>query len=148
LATFQTSCGNTTNPTAVQLITNSDGSQDLVVLCNDGFGSGPYWMQRIRDVNSIVANQPLSVDGCTTSVVSDDDDSNYDAGNVIGAAIGVLLLGFFVYCVGLYLYDPVTFMSLFKPSSAAAATKSNVTGESTLTDTEMAQVPSQRPSKH
>eukprot|EP01031_Cornospumella_fuschlensis_P036973 gene36973-44853_t len=69
LYTFQLDCSDGTNSPANQLITNSDGTQDLVILCNDQFGSGPYSIQRVRDVNNVVANQPLSLTSCPTFLI-------------------------------------------------------------------------------
>jgi len=56
---FQVNCGGS-NPTALNLIENTDGTEDLVIMCNDGFGAGPYPIQIVRDVNAIVLSQPVS----------------------------------------------------------------------------------------
>lgn len=56
---FMVNCGGS-NPSALDLIQNADGSEDLVILCTDGFGPGPYPMQVVRNVKSVVSNQPLS----------------------------------------------------------------------------------------
>lgn len=104
LYTFQLNC-NGTNAPANQLITNTDGTQDLVILCNYAFGPGPYSIQRVRDVNSVVANQPLSLTSCASAVSNDDDSTNSSNDNTLssGATIGVtfvvLLLGFVTYCL-------------------------------------------------
>lgn len=48
------------NAPAVALVTNSNsGQEDLVILCNDNFGPGPYTIQRVPNVASVIANQPL-----------------------------------------------------------------------------------------
>lgn len=103
LYSFQLDC-NDTNAPANQLITNTDGTQDLVILCNYAFGSGPYTIQRVRNVNNVVANQALSLTSCA-SVVDDDDVDNSSNGNtlsdgaIVGVTLVVLLLAFGIYCL-------------------------------------------------
>jgi hypothetical protein len=110
LATFQSVCGGS-NPTANQLITNTDGSQDLIILCNDGFGPGPYSVSRIRNINAIVTNQALSVNSCASSIPSSNGNS-YDAGKNVGGAIGVLFAVFTFYCFAAWLMNKKAFMAL------------------------------------
>jgi hypothetical protein len=76
LYSFQLNC-NGTNAPAVTLVTNNKNSQDLLVLCNDNFGTGPYTVQRINDVNNVVANVQL----CAVNEVNYDDDANKNADN-------------------------------------------------------------------
>ncbi len=158
LATFQTAC-NISNPTANQLITNTDGTQDLVILCNDGFGPGPYWIQRVRNVNNIVANEPLSIDSCMVMPDSGDDDSSsnsYNSGNVVGGAIGFLILFVCIYAFLAFLVNREAFLGLFRSGSAASSTgnsqgngndKSADRQESTASVTEMSRLPTSA-SKH
>jgi hypothetical protein len=119
LATFQTYC-NGSNANANQLITNSDGSQDLIVLCSDGFGSGPYSVSRIRNVNAIVANQALSVDSCAPATPASDGNGGFNAGKSVGGAIGVLCAWFTFYCLIAYVSNKQAFLAIFGLSQKAA----------------------------
>lgn len=62
--------------TVPRLITNADGSQDLVALMNDNFGSGPYSFTRIQDVNAKVAGSNYA-NICPDSLAT---DSNINSG--------------------------------------------------------------------
>lgn len=63
--TFQLNCGNTNSP-ALTIVTNQEGGQDLVTLCNDGFGAGPYSIQRVKNVQNVVANGPICANSYST----------------------------------------------------------------------------------
>jgi hypothetical protein len=85
---FQVYCGNT-NPPAVQLITNGD-DEDMIVMCGDGFGAGPYSVLKVANVNSVVANQPISAGTCaSTSTTSSSSSDNKNPARNTGIAIGV-----------------------------------------------------------
>lgn len=121
LNTFQAYCGNYNSP-ANQLITNADGSQDLIILCNDNFGAGPYSVQRIRNINQVVTTTPLSVTSCMKSTPAEDDDDNHpnsnhddnkaNAGAAAGAGIGIVLLGLAVYGLLAFLMNRDAFIAL------------------------------------
>jgi hypothetical protein len=52
---FQTDCGGK-NPPALLPILNTKGKEDLVIMCGDGFGPGPYSFETVLDADTIVSN--------------------------------------------------------------------------------------------
>lgn len=102
--TFQENCGGASSAPAAKLIPNIYGTQDLVILCNDGFGSGPYSVQVVQDVDSIVTNTGLLA-ACTASSPapapspSSSSSSSFTlskggvAGIVIGWAVSLAVTG-------------------------------------------------------
>mmetsp|Transcript_32988 Transcript_32988/g.55578 ORF Transcript_32988/g.55578 Transcript_32988/m.55578 type:complete len:636 (+) Transcript_32988:123-2030(+) len=90
---FQTNCrqsaaGNASNAPGAQLVSRADGTQDLLVLCNDGFGAGPYAIQRVINVNNVITNQDLSLGTCSSSSSSHSSSQQGLLG--LGAVLGIL----------------------------------------------------------
>jgi hypothetical protein len=144
LATFQAVCGGS-NPPANQLITNTDGSQDLIVLCNDGFGAGPYSVSRIRNVNAIVANQALSVDSCASATATSNSSSGFNASKSVGGAIGVLIAFIVFYCLIAFLVNREGFVALLtcsKPAQNGKAFERDRDESTASSVTEMSRIPS------
>lgn len=106
LTSFQTDCGGV-NPTVDKLIPNLDGGEDLIILCNNGFGPGPYSFQRIRNVNSIVTNQVLQVTSCWDSGATGDSSTSFwedlSTGEQAGFVIAIVVGSVAVLFVGVYL---------------------------------------------
>lgn len=100
------------NAPAITLVTNQYGLQDLVILCNDGFGPGPYSVQRIVNVDSTVHNQPLySAESVSTGSTSTSSSSTSGAGSstettvVVGVVLGVFVL-VLAAVVAMYAFNP------------------------------------------
>lgn len=100
LATFQTDC-NASNPTINRLIPNGNGDDDLVFLCNNAFGPGPYSLQRIKNVNSIVTNQALSVTSCLESTEPTDETSSTSSSSLGGGAVAGIVIAVVVASAGI-----------------------------------------------
>jgi hypothetical protein len=92
LYSFKESCGGSNAP-AVTLVDNNEGKQNLLILCNDGFGVGPYSVQRVRNVDSVVANQEI----CPATVFSSSSSSNNNSLSDSSALILIFVLpSFFI----------------------------------------------------
>jgi hypothetical protein len=110
LASFQTDCG-ASNPTVDKLVPNLDGGEDLIILCNDGFGAGPYSFQRVRNVNRIVTNQALNVMSCyeaaePTGSTTPSSSSFWDdlsGGALAGIIIAIVVGAVAVVFIGMFL---------------------------------------------
>ena len=100
---FQLDCGGF-NAAANQLITNADGTQDLVFMCADGFGAGPYAINRVKDVANVVANNPdaLEMSSCSASSSSSSSSDALSQGQRIGVFIGIGVFFFLVYALVSY----------------------------------------------
>lgn len=107
LYAFQLDCGGTNAP-AVTLVDNAEGGQDLLVLCNDGFGSGPYSVQRVSNVNQVVANKALCSGTLPTAAPvasSNGRKSGLSLGAISGIAIGaIFLVGGLATCAYYHFY--------------------------------------------
>jgi hypothetical protein len=60
LTSFQVNCGYNESSPAITLAPNNYGTQDLLILCNDDFGPGPYSVERIVNVDAMVKNEEIS----------------------------------------------------------------------------------------
>lgn len=114
LYTFQTNCNGSNTP-ATEIIANSDGTEDLLILCNDAFGTGPYSIQIVQDVGSVVANQPLTPGSCVYAYDGDDDGLSQ------GAAVGIsITLVFLVTLCAVFVMTSTYVKTLMGYTSASA----------------------------
>ena len=97
-----------------RLVTNSDGSRDLVALLNDNFGPGPYSFARVENVNAKVAGSNyadvcLSSSSSTPPVAKTTDNGGGSVENsknttIIILSVFVGLLGTVVVALSYMLY--------------------------------------------
>ena len=100
LYSFQADCEGNTNPPGIDIVNG-----DLVSLCANGFGEGPYNLQRVRDVTNVVTggknfcgvSTDTSDDGCP--VTTCDDDDCLSDGGIAGIAIATFVVGTIIAAV-------------------------------------------------
>jgi len=116
--TFQTNCGS--NSPALALIKNVNGEEDLVILCNAGFGPGPYSVETVTNVNTKIYNGNANMCGAPPAPAA--APAERAKTNVAGPVLGGVFGGLAAIGIIYYFY----FQS--KKTAALAAADAATTG--------------------